>query len=244
MHSSFAKASKKAVPLYAIAEAGLRQFLATRTRREVAFLRAAGFTARENELLLMPNASGELASAFLGLGKALDPLAPAQLAERLPAGTYRYAAMPERFTPALTALAWTLGTYKFSRYRKKVKPAPKLALPQGADSDEVSRIADAVFLARDLINTPANDMGPAELAAAAQEVAKRHGAKVTEIAGEALNKQNYPLIHAVGRGSARPPRLIDLRWGKPNAPKLTLVGKGCASTPAATTSNPPPACSR
>jgi leucyl aminopeptidase len=94
------------------------------------------------------------------------------------------------------------------------------------DGEEASRIADAVFLARDLINTPANDMGPAELAAAAQAVAKQHGAKVTEIAGEALLKQNYPLIHAVGRGSARPPRLIDLRWGKPNAPKLTLVGKG------------------
>jgi leucyl aminopeptidase len=214
------------VPLYAIAQSNLRQFLSTRPKREAAFLKAAGFTARENELLLMPNASGRLASAFLGLGKAEDPLAPALLAERLPAGTYRYGAMPERFAQTLTALAWTLGTYRFSRYRKKQGPAPKLALPQGVDGEEASRIADAVFLARDLINTPANDMGPAELAAAAQAVAKQHGAKVTEIAGEALLKQNYPLIHAVGRGSARPPRLIDLRWGKPNAPKLTLVGKG------------------
>jgi leucyl aminopeptidase len=226
MHPSLAKAAKNAVPLYAVAQSELRPFLATRPKRETAFLKAAGFAARENELLLMPNASGELASAFLGLGKAEDPLAPALLAERLPAGTYRYGAMPERFAPALTALAWMLGTYRFSRYRKKQGPAPKLALPQRADGEEVSRIADAVFLARDLINTPANDMGPAELAAAARAVAKQHGAKIAEIAGEALNSQNYPLIHAVGRGSARSPRLIDLRWGRPNAPKLTLVGKG------------------
>jgi leucyl aminopeptidase len=226
MHPSLAKAAKNAVPLYAVAQSELRPFLATRPKREAAFLKAAGFTARENELLLMPNASGELASAFLGLGKAEDPLAPALLAERLPAGAYRYGAMPEHFAPALTALAWTLGTYRFSRYRKKQGPAPKLALPQGVDGEAVSRNADGVFFARDLINTPANDMGPAELAAAARAVAKQHGAKVSEIAGEALLKQNYPLIHAVGRGSARPPRLIDLRWGKPNAPRLTLVGKG------------------
>jgi len=118
-----------------------------------------------------------------------------------------------------------LGTYGFARY-KQAKPKPKLVLPEGIDGAAVSRIAEAVFLARDLINTPANDMGPEELAAAARALATSHGAKLTQIAGEALAKKNYPLIHAVGKGSARPPRLIDLTWGKPNAPKLTLVGKG------------------
>jgi leucyl aminopeptidase len=222
MHSSFAKAAKGAVPVHAVAESTLRSFLAARGKRESAFLKAAGFAAREGEWLLMPDASGALATAFLGLGRATDPLAPAQFAERLPAGTYRYAEMPEAFAPSLTALGWALGTYKFTRYRKKPGPSPKLVLPKGADAEEVGRIADAVFLARDLINTPANDMGPAELAGAACDV----GAKVTEIAGDALLKQNYPLIHAVGRGSSRAPRLIDLKWGRANAPKLTLVGKG------------------
>ena len=122
--------------------------------------------------------------------------------------------------------AGSLGTYHFGRYRPKKKPAPKLVVPSGVDGAEISRIAEAVFLARNLINTPANDMGPQELSDAARAVAARHGAKFAEIAGEALLKKNYPLIHAVGRGSARPPRLIDLRWGNPGAPKVTLVGKG------------------
>jgi len=226
MHSSFARAAKSAVPVHAVAQSKLKPFLAARGRREAAFLKAAGFAAQDGELLLMPGTSGELATAFLGLGRADDPLAPALFAERLPAGAYRFGEMPKAFAPSLTALGWALGTYRFARYRRKPKPAPKLVLPAGADGEEVGRLADAVFLARDLINTPANDMGPAELADAARAVAREQGAKVGEIAGEALLKRNYPLIHAVGRGSARAPRLIDLLWGRASAPKLTLVGKG------------------
>ena len=214
------------MPLYAVAHSELRKFLEGRPKREAAFLKANGFSAREGELVTMPSAAGRLQSAFLGLGRAGDPLALAQFAERLPAGTYRYAALPESISPTFAALAWMLGTYSFCRYRKGAKPVPKLACAAKANVEEASRIAEAVFLARDLINTPANDMGPAELAQAAREAAKPFGAKVSEIAGEALVKQNYPLIHAVGRGSARPPRLIDLKWGRTSAPKLTLVGKG------------------
>ena len=99
-------------------------------------------------------------------------------------------------------------------------------MPKGVDGAEITRIADGVFLARDLINTPPNDMGPGELAAAARKLAKHHKAHFSEIVGEALLKKNYPLIHAVGMGSVRPPCLIDLNWGRPSAPKVTLVGKG------------------
>jgi leucyl aminopeptidase len=226
MHSSLVRSAKGAVALHAVEAGGLKKFLAARGKREAAYLKAAGFAAREDELHLVPNASGGIAFAVLGLGKARDPLALALFSEKLPEGTYRYETLPASIPPALAALAWTYGTYRFARYRKAGKPAPKLVLPKGADGDEVSRIAQAVFLARDLINTPANDMGPEELAGAARDVAKAGGAKLREISGEALLKQNFPLIHAVGRGSARPPRLIDFSWGRADAPKLTLVGKG------------------
>ncbi len=224
MHPSLVKSAKGAVPLHSVAASDLKKFLAGRSKREAAFLKASGFAAKEDELRLVPDAAGNLAFAVLGLGAGRDPLAPAAFSERLPSGVYRFATPPSE--PTLAALGWALGTYRFARYRKKTKTPSKLVLPEGADGEEVSRIVEGIFLARDLINTPANDMGPEELSAAAREVAKKHGAKFSEIAGEALLKKNYPLIHAVGHGSARPPRLIDLRWGNPKSPKLTLVGKG------------------
>ena len=226
MQFGFAKSAKDAVPLHAVAADGLRSFLASCGKREAAFVKAAGFAAKADDLRLVPDATGKIAFAVLGLGKVRDPLAPALFCERLPRGTYRYATLPEWLPRSLAAYAWALGAYRFGRYRAKERPLPRLVLPPGVDGAEVGRIAEAVFLARDLINTPANDMGPEELAAAARGVAKRFGASFTEIVGEALLKKNYPLIHAVGRGSARPPRLIDLRWGRPGAPKVTLVGKG------------------
>ena len=225
MHPSLAKRTPGAVKLFAVTGKDLRPFLERRPQREAAFLKAAGFAAREHEFLLMADAQGALAGAVLGLGKGEDKLATATFAEKLPPGSYRFAELPRELPPDLAVLGWMLGTYGFARY-KKAKEKPKLVLPEGADGAAVSRIAEAVFLARDLINTPANDMGPGELAAAARALAVRHGAKLTQIAGEALAKKNFPLIHAVGKGSARPPRLIDLTWGKPKAPKLTLVGKG------------------
>jgi leucyl aminopeptidase len=126
----------------------------------------------------------------------------------------------------LAALAFALGSYRFARYRKNDAPQAKLIVPQNVDASELSSIAEAVFLARDLINTPANDMGPAELEEATRALGKKHGAAVTAIVGDELLAQNFPLIHAVGKGSTRAPRLIDLRWGNASHPKITLVGKG------------------
>jgi leucyl aminopeptidase len=144
----------------------------------------------------------------------------------LPAGTYRFANAPH--DARLAALAFALGSYRFARYRKVKDKAVRLVLPEGVDGDDLTRIAEGVTLARDLINTPANDMGPAELEAAARALARRHGAKVRSIVGDDLKKQHFPLIHAVGRAAdgKRAPRLIELRWGKATDPKLTLVGKG------------------
>ncbi|MDE1986236.1 MAG: leucyl aminopeptidase family protein [Alphaproteobacteria bacterium] len=224
MHSSLVRSAKGAVALHAVAASGLKAFLAARDKREAAFLKAAGFAAKEGELKLVPNAAGGIAFAVLGLGDGKDPLTAAAFCEHLPAGVYRFETLPA--SPALATLGWALGAYRFARYRKDGKPAPKLVVPDGVDAAEISRIAEGVFLARDLINTPPNDMGPAELSAAVRDLAKRHGAKFSEIVGDALLKKNYPLIHAVGKGSARPPRLVELVWGRPSAPKVTLVGKG------------------
>ncbi len=130
----------------------------------------------------------------------------------LPAGAYRFANAPH--DSRLAALAFALGSYRFTRYRKQDGKEVKLELPGNVDGDDLSRIVDGVTLARDLINTPANDMGPAELEAAARTLAARHGAEVRAVVGEDLLEQNFPLIHAVGRAAARAPRLIDLTWGE------------------------------
>ena len=226
MHASFARAARNTIPLHAVGTSGLRAFLARRSKREAAVLKSAGFAGRDGELKLIPNAAGGLACAVLGLGKGDDIFALATFSEQLPAGTYRFADVPEAQGGANGALAWALGTYQFTRYKKGKTLGAKLALPNDVDGEEVSRIAQAIALGRDLINTPPNDMGPEELANAARDLAKKHGAKFTVVVGEALLKQNYPLIHAVGKGSERAPRLASFTWGRAGAPKVTLVGKG------------------
>jgi len=226
MQASFAKNAKGAIPLYAVTAGDLKAWLETRPRRDKAFLEATGFAAKDGDLRLLCDAQGGIAGAVLGLGKGEDIYALAAFAEQLPAGAYALAEAPDSHGGPAAALAWLLGTYEFARYKKPTHKGARLVLPQGADAAEVSRIAQGVFLARDLINTPPNDMGPEELAAAARALAAEHGAKVSVIVGDALIKANYPLVHAVGKGSDRSPRLIDIVWGKANAPKVTLVGKG------------------
>jgi leucyl aminopeptidase len=226
MHASFTRSGRGSIPLHAVATGDLKSFLAKRSKREAAALKSAAFSARDGELKLVHDASGKLGAVVLGLGQGGDSLALAQFSEQLPAGLYHFADVPAAAGGANGALAWLLGTYHYTRYRQAKSSGAKLVLPKGVDGDEISRIAQAVFLARDLINTPANDMGPEELADAVCDLAKKHGAKFSVIVGEALLKQNYPLIHAVGKGSARAPRLAGFTWGRSSAPKVTLVGKG------------------
>jgi len=226
MHPSLVRRAKRAVPLHAVTQKGLKAWLARRSALERRWLTDSGFAAKAGEVLPVPDADGGVASVALGLGKGGDPLALAVFSETLGEGTYALDDVPEDVGGASAALAWIMGLYAFSRYRKSDRAAPKLMLPEGVDGEDVSRIAEGVFLARDLITTPSNDMGPQELAAAAQALAKKHGAKFSVTVGDALLKANYPLIHTVGRASVRAPRLIDFSWGAPRAPKVTLVGKG------------------
>jgi len=156
--------------------------------------------------------------------KHRDPFRAGSLPGLLPPGTYRYANAPH--DTRLATLAFALGSYRFGRYRSNEAPKARLLPPEGVDIAEISRVAEAAALARDLINTPSNDMGPEELAKAAQDLANRFGADFDCITGDDLAAQNFPLIHAVGMASTRAPRLIDFTWGDPAHPKVTLVGKG------------------
>jgi leucyl aminopeptidase len=192
-----------------------------------AFATSAAFEPKPGHVLLLPGQDGELSGVLFGLeaaDKVLDRFLPGRLPTLLPAGTYRFANAPH--DARLAALAFALGSYKFTRYRKADANTVTLALSNEIDGADVSRIAEGVALARDLINTPANDLGPAELEDAARTLAARHGATARAIVGDDLLTQNFPLIHAVGRASPRAPRLVDFAWGDPAAPKITLVGKG------------------
>jgi leucyl aminopeptidase len=227
MHPSLASNAKNTTLLHAVLAKDAKAWLAK--QRRAGLLIASGFTGVAGALAALPDAKGGIAAWVLGLGnyqgEGRDAFALAIAAEKLPAGVYRLGEVPDFCGGAQAALAWLMGGYSFDRYRKKKARQARLALPAGVDGEEISRIAENLFLGRDLINTPANDMGPAELEAAARVLAKMHGAKVSVVSGAAL-KKNYPLIAAVGQGSDRAPRLIELNWGKATAPRVTLVGKG------------------
>jgi leucyl aminopeptidase len=191
-----------------------------------AFADAAGFEPKASRHLLLPGKNG-LGGVLFGLeaaGDIKDPFLPGRLAQLLPDGVYRFASEPH--DARLAALAFALGLYRFTRYRKAEARKINLDLPQSLDRDDLDRVVEAVTLARDLINTPANDMGPAELEEAARSLAARHGAAIKAIVGDDLLAQNFPLIHAVGRAAAGAPRLIDMTWGDAGHPRVTLVGKG------------------
>ena len=192
------------------------------------FALANGFVAKPGTCLVLPKADGQIDQVLFGLEdegtRSRDPFRPGALPALLPPGIYRFANAPH--DARLATLAFALGTYRFGRYRKAEVPDVKLVPPDGVDSTDIARIAQGVILARDLVNTPSNDMGPAELELAARKLAERFGASFRCIAGDDLVRENFPLIHAVGMASTRAPRLIDFSWGDPTHPKVTLVGKG------------------
>jgi leucyl aminopeptidase len=192
------------------------------------FAQANNFAAKPGACLTLPAADGKIAHVVFGLedeaSKSRDPFRPGSLPGLLPPGTYRFANAPH--DTRLATLAFALGSYRFNRYRKADVSDVRLVPPDGIDIADITRMAEAAALARDLINTPSNDMGPEELAQAAQLLARRFGASFSCITGDDLTRQNFPLIHAVGMASPRAPRLIDLSWGDPAHPKVTLVGKG------------------
>jgi leucyl aminopeptidase len=228
MHPSFAESSRNAaIPIWFVSKTswpGIREGLTPLART---FADAAAFEPKASRHLAVPGPDGGIAAVLFGIeDKPADanPLLPGNLPGLLAPGVYRFANASH--DARLGALAFALGSYRFDRYRKRDEKAVALVPPDGVDAADLSRIVEGVTLARDLINTPSNDMGPAELHEASRLLAERHDAWIEAVTDSELLLKNFPLIHAVGRASARPPRLIDLHWGDRKHPKVTLVGKG------------------
>src|SRR5882757_7343526 len=229
MHSVFETSpATSAIPITFATKANWDAVCAGLPAQARQFALANGFAAKPGACMALPAADGRIAQVVFGLeeetSKSRDLFRPGLLPGLLPPGLYRFANAPH--DTRLAALAFALGSYRFNRYRKADAPDVKLVPPDGIDVAAITRMAEAAGLARDLINTPANDMGPEQLALAAHDLAKRFGASFNCIVGDDLTRQNFPLIHAVGMASPRAPRLIDITWGDPDHPKVTLVGKG------------------
>ncbi|MHA7969368.1 leucyl aminopeptidase family protein [Rhizobium sp. CAU 1783] len=214
----------KTLPVFAVTPAHIE----TGTIDPIAldWARKVGFKAESGALLLIPTEDGHLGGALFGLGSnpSETPFLTGKLARTLPAGDWHIETAP--LTANRLLLGYGLGAYKFSRYRSEKPSEPTLLIPQDADAADIKRQLAGVYLARDLINTPTNDMGPADLEKAFRALAEHYKAEVSVIVGDGLLERNFPLVHTVGRASAQAPRLLEMRWGKKGHPKVTLVGKG------------------
>jgi len=219
-------ASRRAIPLVLVTAEGFkawekRQSAATRNG-----LKLRGFKPTAGSFELISDEAGALAAVVVGVSEPVGLWDLASLPKALPKGLYCFEGKLSAENEEKLALGWLLGSYQFLRYKKGEERTAKLCLSKKSNMKNVTVLAEAIAASRDLITMPAEDFGPAEMGKAVREVARMFGAKVTEIIGDDLLKKNYPAIHAVGRAHSRAPRLIDLRWGNPAHPKVTLVGKG------------------
>lgn len=224
----FADPAAPSRALHVVDAEGLDAFLATQSNEVQAWLTGAGFDAALGDLRLIPGPSG-VAAAVIGYGtaktRARQRFSLAKAAS-LPAGAWHLHGNLTQAQRDEAALAWLLAQYRFDRYRSPKTSEPALLkAPEGCDANRLLAMAAGEFLTRDLINTPAADMGPDQLEAAFLALASRFGAETRVVRGDDLLTENFPMIHAVGRASPRAPRLLDLRWGN-SGPRLTLVGKG------------------
>jgi len=220
-----------AVPIELIASGDLDTALDALAPEQGNWARAQGFSAALGEAVALPDSAGGIDRVLIGWGdgaaRRRERFALGRFAASAPAGTYRLETPLPPAEAEIAALGWLLARYRFDRYKSGTREAEAgLIAPEGVDARRLGLIAEGVFIARDLINTPANDMGPEALETAARRLAGRHGAAVAVTKGEELLENALPLIHAVGRAGAEAPRLIDMVWGEADAPRLTLVGKG------------------
>ena len=226
---TFAPPGTAARPLHLVDEDGFGPWRDTLTPRALAWIEATGFAAKAGTLAVIPGEDGTPEAAAFGLGGAKDRarrrFLPAEARARLPDGDWALVHDLDGDALAEAALGWLLAGYRFDRYAKSAPPKARLAAPEGVDASRLEAIAAGEALTRDLINTPASDMGPAQLAGAARDLADAFGAGLSVTEGNDLRAGNLPMIHAVGRASPRAPRLIDLSWGS-SGPRVTLVGKG------------------
>jgi leucyl aminopeptidase len=229
MSSAIVASAQRARPLTLVTAAALRAWLKKQSAATRAWLDGAGFGGKPGELALLPASGRGAVSAvfvFADDGSVDDFWRLASLPTRLPAASWKLEGAHAPATAERVAIAWGIGGYQFTRYRKAARAPARLVMPANADKHGVNRVVAANGFVRDLINTPAQDLGPAELADAAVAMAKELGMQARVVVGDKLLEEGHRLIHAVGRGSSRAPRLIDLAWGDAADPKVTLVGKG------------------
>ena len=196
-----------------------------------AFADARGFRGDTGQRMRLPDNNGQFSMAVFGAGAkegdVLGPIRLGQLASFLSGGgAYTLETIPKDWTPSQAAVGWGLGAYKFDRYLPDKYVPGILVLDDEHRPDESMTLVSAIHFGRDLVNTPASDMGPNALHEAAQNLANVHGAEISAIIGDDLLSENYPMIHAVGRAAHEPPRLVELHWGDASHPKLAIIGKG------------------
>ncbi len=226
------KPRKDSIPIHPVDRASFAASAQALEPGARGWLKTLGFTGAPDTHALLPAADGRIAAVWAGVRSAADPWAMALLPKALPAGAY-HLADPDAglaLDAGAAAMSWELGSYTFDLYKPARRAPAELSMPSSDAAQRALILAGAIASTRDLINTPAEHMGPAALAEAVRLVARQHGATFKQTVGDALLKAGFPAIHAVGRAadaaSGRAPRLIELNWGKPKDPKLTLVGKG------------------
>ena len=223
-----ARGGASTLALHAVEVSAYAEWQKKQSKSVKSWLTSTGFEPKAGAISLLPGRDGKLESALVVVGGEDEVFAFGGLANALPPGRYQFATTLSATAAERAALGFGLGAYRFDRY--KTKPSGKkpveLVWPKGVDRERVMALLEGTFLVRDLINTPAEDMGPSQLEAAAKKLTKELGGRIQSVVGEKLLTQNYPAIHAVGRASADSPRLLDMHFGSEKHPKVTLVGKG------------------
>jgi leucyl aminopeptidase len=215
-------------PIHALTQSALETWLQTASPDVAQFVDFGGFKAKDGQVCQVPGEEGRAQLVLFGLGEAGSAAAFRGLPGKLNPGDYRIASAPNDIDLQEAAIQWALGAYRFDRYKaKRGEPHPQLLVSDGVDLDEARHIGHACALARDMVNTPANDMGPLQIETIAREIAAQYAARIKVVTGDELLTENYPAVHAVGRAAVaeRAPRMIEISWGT-DGPLVVLVGKG------------------
>ncbi|MEL6258224.1 MAG: leucyl aminopeptidase family protein, partial [Pseudomonadota bacterium] len=227
MHPAFTDTSADAIPIWLFDPDSWADGTSKLSKNTRGFAAALGFSGATGDVVRAPNETGDgLGAVLFGLGAGTDGLGLATLSAALPSGDYEIAEHDGKRSLEQLAAGWADGAYRFQRYKSRGDASPRLVLPEAIDVEGAGREATAVDLVRDLVNTPAEDMGPDGLQEIVSDLAQAHGADFSATIGDELLHAGYPMVHAVGRAAAKAPRMLELAWGDPDAPLLAIVGKG------------------
>ena len=227
MHKAFTATAETPAAIHLVRKADWEEAASTLPAALAAQAKAIEFKAKAGEMALSADEDGAVSDVLFGLGDGQDALALAALSAKLPEGDYAIA-RDGGLPMAHIAAGWADGAYRFDRYLKDKAEPPRLVIGDDKDAAALDREAEAVAHLRDLVNTPAQHMGPASIEAAVRTLAETYEADIEVTAGDDLLAANYPMVHAVGRAGPEAPRFIELSWGNPDDPELALVGKGVA----------------